>query len=188
METHDVAGKPKTGDTMFELMAADKEMIETKYNTQVIAWCADEGPDTKKGKRLLGEAFTWMIILVCWAHQINLVVGDLLRLNHEVDVIEEALEIIKWFNNHSDPLYWLNAEQKLTYGKILIIFLPVVTRWLAHYHSVSRLLEIEESVRTLWYRKQDAIIARAGDAEKRGRARTVLQPIGDGEFWRKLRK
>ena len=189
MDTHDMAGKPKTGDTMFQLMKADKEMIEEKYNTQVIAWCADEGPDTKKGKRLLGEAFLWMIILVCWAHQINLVVGDLLGLDHKlIDVIEEALEIIKWFNRHSDPLYWLNAEQKLTYGKILIIFLPVVTRWLAHYHSISRLLEIEESVRTLWYRKRDAIIARAGDSGKRERASTVLQPIGDGEFWRKLRK
>jgi hypothetical protein len=189
MDTHDMAGKPKTGDTMFKLMKADKEMIEEKYNTQVIAWCADEGPDTKKGKWLLGEAFQWMIILVCLAHQINLIVGNLLGLNHElIDVIEEALEIIKWFNRHSDLLYWLNIEQKLTYGNILIIFLPVVTHWLAHYHSISRLLEIEESVQTLWYRKQDAIIARAGDSGKQECASTVLQPIGDGEFWRKLRK
>ena len=75
-----MAGKPKTGDTMFELMKADKEMIEKKYNTQVIAWCTDGGPDTKQGKQLLGEAFLWMIILVCRAHQINLIVGDLLRL------------------------------------------------------------------------------------------------------------
>jgi hypothetical protein len=123
------------------------------------------------------------------AHQINLVVGDLLGLDHYlINVIEEALEIIKWFNRHSDLFYWLNAEQKLTYGKILIIFLPVVTHWLAHYHSICCLLEIEESVRTLWYWKQDTIIARAGNSRKQECASTVLQPIGDGEFWRKLRK
>ena len=170
-----MSGKPKTGDEMFEVMKADKEMIEVKYDCKVVAWCADEGPDLKKGKRLLGEAFLWMIILVCWAHQINLVVGDLLGLDHKlINVIEIALEIIKWFNGHSDPLHWLNVEQELTYRKSLTIFLPVVTRWLAHYHTITRLLKIERSVRALWYRKQDAIITRAGTFDKRERARTML--------------
>ena len=184
-----MTGRPKTGDEMFDLMKADKEMIEGKYDCKVIAWCADEGPDSKKGKRLLGEAFLWMIILVCWAHQINLVVGDLLGLDHElIQVIETVLEIIKWFNAHSEPLHWLNVEQELTYGKSLIVFLPVVTRWLAHYHSIARLLQIEQSVQALWYRKQDAIIAKAGNSEKQDRARSVLTPIENGEFWKKLRK
>ena len=181
--------EPKTGDRMFELMKSDKKLMEEKYCITVGGWCADEGPDTKKGKRLMAEEFSWMIILVCWAHQINLVVGDLLGLDHKlIAVIEEALEIIKWSNGHSDPLYWLNAEQQLTYGKILIIFLPFVTCWLTHYHSTSCLLEIEESVQTIWYWKQDAIITRAGDLWKQECGSTVLQPIEDREFWRKLRK
>ena len=111
METHDMTGRPKTEDEMFNLMKADKEMIKEKYDCKVIAWCTDEGPDSKKGKRLLSEAFLWMIILVCWAHQINLVVGDLLGLNHElIQVIKMVLEIIKWFNAHLEPLYWLNVK------------------------------------------------------------------------------
>jgi hypothetical protein len=187
METHDMAGRSKTGDEMFDLMKVDKEMIEGKYDCEVIAWCTDEGPDSKKGKRLLGEAFLWMIILVCWAHQINLIVGDLLGLDHKlIKVIEMALEIIKWFNAHSDPLHWLNVKQELTYGKSLVVFLPVVTRWLVHYHTITRLLKIEESVQALWHRKQDAIIAKAGNSKKQNHAHTMLTPIGDGEFWKKL--
>jgi hypothetical protein len=82
----------------------------------------------------------------------------------------------------------LHVEQELTYGKSLTIFLPVVTRWLAHYHTITHLLKIERSVQALWYRKQDAIIARAGTSNKQERACTVLTPIGDGEFWKKLQK
>jgi len=140
-----MSGKPKTRDEMFKVMKADKEMIEVKYNCKVVAWCADEGPDLKKWKWLLGEAFLWMIILVCWVHQINLIVGDLLGLDHKlINVIEIALEIIKWFNGHSNPLHWLNIEQELTYGKSLTIFLPVVTSWLAHYHTIMRLHDLSE--------------------------------------------
>jgi hypothetical protein len=121
---------------MFELMKSNKKLMEEKYNITVGGWCADQGPDTKKGKRLMGETFLWMIILACWAHQMNLVVGDLLGVKHElIEVIRIALDIITWFNGHSAPLSWLQDEQELTYSKSWIIFLPVVTRWLAHYHT-----------------------------------------------------
>jgi hypothetical protein len=73
-------------------------------NLTVAGWCVDKGPDTKNGKQLITEAFLWMIILVCWAHQINLVVGDLFRVKHElIEVIKTALNIITWFNGHSAP-------------------------------------------------------------------------------------
>jgi hypothetical protein len=56
--------EPKMGDRMFELMKADKKLMEEKYNLMVAGWCADEGPDTKKGKWLMAKEFSWMIILV----------------------------------------------------------------------------------------------------------------------------
>jgi hypothetical protein len=181
--------EPKTGDRMFELMKADKKLMEEKYNITVAGWCADEGPDTKKGKRLMAESFAWMIIVVCWAHQINLIVGDLLKVKDElIDVIKTTIEIITWFNGHSAPLAWLQDEQRLTYKTSWIIFLPVVTRWLAHYHMCSRLLKIEKALHACWFRKADDIILKAGDAEKQARARTVLEPIGDPAFWKKLHR
>jgi len=110
--------EPKTGDQMFELMKADKTLMEEKYKITVGGWCAVEGPDTKKGKRLMSEVFCWMIIIVCWAHQMNLVVGDLLGVKHKlIKVIKTALEIITWFNGHSVPLAWLQDEQQLTYPR-----------------------------------------------------------------------
>jgi hypothetical protein len=79
--------EPKTGDRMFELMKADKKLMEEKYNITVAEWCVDEGPDMKKGKQLMAESFTWMIKVVCWTHQINLIVGDLLKVKDKLIVV-----------------------------------------------------------------------------------------------------
>ena len=94
--------EPKTGDQMFELMKMDKKLMEEKYKITVGGWCTDEGPDMKKGKWLMGEAFLWIIILMCWAHQMNLIMGDLLGVKHKlIEVIKTALEIITWTFNTS---------------------------------------------------------------------------------------
>jgi len=167
VHTHNVQGQPKTGDKLLEIVSDDIQHIKDEYEVTIIAWCTDDGPDGKKMRRLLKLLFSWIIVIVCWAHQINLVLGDFLRLKLPfLKSVSQSLEVVKWFNNYGAALALLQTEQKLTYGKILIIFLPVVTRWLTHYHSICHLLEIEESVRTLWYRKQDTIIARAGDSRK----------------------
>ena len=50
--------------------------MEEKFRTQLITWCTDDGPDGKKMRRLLQVLFVWLIIILCWVHQINLVVGD----------------------------------------------------------------------------------------------------------------
>jgi hypothetical protein len=120
--------EPKTGDRMFELMKEDKKLMEEKYNIPVAGWCMDKGPDMKKGKWHMAETFMWIITLVCWVHQINLIVGDLLKVKNKlIKVIKTAIEIITWLNGHSAPLAWLQKEQQLTYKTSWIIFLPVVT-------------------------------------------------------------
>jgi len=161
--------------------------MEEKYGVEVVGWCTDNGPDARKGRRLLFEKYSWMIVLVCWAHQLNLIMGDVLDVKHElINTMKIALAIITWLNSHSMPLAWLYTEQLSTYGRSLTIFLPVVTRWLAHYHAISRLLAIEGAIRRLWFGRAEEIISKAGNAEKQANARQVLKPIGDNSFWDKL--
>lgn len=161
----------------------------TKYGVKTICWCTDNGPDGKKFRRLLFEWLFWMVITVCWAHQMNLIVGDLLSANKDyAETISTALAMITWFNNHGEPLAWLQAEQKHVFdGKSWILFLPVLTRWLAHYHSLSRFIQLKPAIVTLWTRKEDDIIQKAGrDQKSKDTARRILAPIGDKEFWSKL--
>ncbi|KAF8062590.1 ribonuclease H-like domain-containing protein [Lyophyllum atratum] len=145
IRTHNMTGEPKTGDRLLELVLDDIEYMVDKYGVKVIAWCTDDGPDGKKMRRLLLRRFPWIMVLVCWAHQINLVVGDFLTLKYDLLlVIVECLEVIKWFNNHSAALALLEQEMKFTYdGKAWALILPVITRWTAHYLSTTRLLKVK---------------------------------------------
>ena len=85
-----MSSKPKTGDRLFEIVLEDIAYILAK--------------------------FAWMIMTVCWAHQINLVVGEFLLLKVEYRVvIALTLDVIKWFNNYNRALFYLRSEQILTY-------------------------------------------------------------------------
>lgn len=183
-----MTGEPKTGDRLLQLVDGDIEFMQEKFKIKPIVWCCDDGPDCKKMRCLLPEKFVWLIALVCWAHQINLIVGDFLSLKIEaLSVVTQVLDIVRWFNNHGQPLAWLQAEQRLTYqGSFWALFLPVATRWLAHYLTFTRLLKVKAAVKSCWCRHEERIINAAGDAVKREYARRVLTPIGDETFWRKL--
>jgi hypothetical protein len=71
-----------------------------------------------------------IIVLMCWAHQINLVVSDFLWLKLLfLKSIPLALDIVKWFNNHGAALALLQSEQRFTYqGKAFTLILPVITQ------------------------------------------------------------
>ena len=56
-----------------------------------------------------------MIVLLCWGHQSNLLVGDYLVLPDYMKAVSRALDVIKWFNNHRTALDLFNAEQLTTY-------------------------------------------------------------------------
>jgi len=89
-------------------------------------------------QRLLLMLMPWLIIIVCWAHQINLIVGDLLGLRIDfLSCVLKALLVIKWMNNHSHALGIFHREQLQTFNKILSLILPVITQWMAHYFSLS---------------------------------------------------
>jgi hypothetical protein len=142
--------------------------MQEVFLVKVIAWCTDDGPDGKKARRLLRLLFAWMIVLVCWAHQINLIVGDFLRLKLPfLKSIPLALDVVKWFNNHGAALALLQTEQRYTYhGKIFALILPVITRWTAHYLSVTRLLKVKGAVTSCCNRNKDVLLISAGTETK----------------------
>jgi hypothetical protein len=102
---------------------------------------------------------------------------------------DRMFELMKSDNKLMEEKYNIAVdEQEVTYSKSWIIFLPVVTCWLAHYHTCARLLKIEGAMHACWARKADEVVLKAGNAEKQERARVVLEPIGDADFSRKLRR
>lgn len=154
-----------------------------------------------------------MITVDCWSHQvrfqnyngsqqtranpmftihgqINLIVGDYLKAcPHVVTLLDRALEVIKWLNNHSRTLGLLRHEQVTRYTKALILILPVLTRWTSHYLSISRLLDIEGAIRVLVAGSRDVLVLVAGkQAEMIRKAEEVLNYVATPSFWNDLRR
>jgi hypothetical protein len=190
MKTHDVSTQPKTGENLLQLVTEDLKWSEETYGLQVIAVCSDDGGDARKMRRLLLRLMPWLIIILCWAHQINLIVGDYLSLDLPfLDCVPNAMKVINWMNNHSRALGLFRQEQIFTYNKALALIYPVVTRWTAHYLSLRRLLAVETALKASWLKHGDTMIASAGprsdDIAKATRVRSIIE---DPAFWTNVKK
>lgn len=190
MRTHDVSTQPKTGEALLELVVSDIQWSEETYGLAIIAACSDDGGDTRKMRRLLLVLMPWLIITLCWAHQINLIVGDYLSLKLRFqDCVPNALKVIKWMNSHSRALGLFRQEQLYTYQKSLALILPVITRWTAHYLSLHRLLTVEKALRSTWLKHSDLMIASSGNkSEDKAKAMAVQDIINDMQFWYHVKK
>jgi hypothetical protein len=190
MRTHDVSAQPKTGDALLQLVVDDLKWSEETYGHKVIAACSDDGGDARKMRRLLRLLMPWLVVILCWAHQINLIVGDYLSLKLPFqDCVAKALVVIKWMNNHSRALGLFRQEQVYTYHKLLALILPVITRWTAHFLSLRRLLMVEKALKAAWLKHSETMIASAGSkSDDRAKAIAVHEIINNPQFWYHVRK
>ncbi len=190
MCTHDVSADAKSGEALLKLVTEDLQWIENTYEVTIIGVCTDNGGDARKMRRLLLNLMPWLIVLVCWAHQINLIVGDYLSLRIDfLTCLPKAFSVIKWMNNHSRALGIFRREQLQTFSKILALILPVITRWTAHYLSLRRLLDIELPMRTCWMKFSGVMIECAGPkADVQQKARDIQDIVGDPQFWAQVKK
>ncbi|KAF8960763.1 ribonuclease H-like domain-containing protein, partial [Flammula alnicola] len=198
IQTHDVTGDPKTGDHLLKLVLEDIHLIETKYDMKIIAWCTDDGPDGKKMRRLLQNLYPWLMMLgnctepliaiLCWAHQINLVVGDTFAIRRSItEDVNRALDVVKWFNNHGTALELLHQEQLLTFAYAWALILPVITRWTAHYLALTRILKLKRPLQLCWTRNETKLVVCAGTKEElQEKAREIHATVKDEAFWYRI--
>ncbi|KAJ2992405.1 hypothetical protein NUW54_g7945 [Trametes sanguinea] len=114
VRTHDMTGRPKTGQEHAEVIKADMKHMQDVYNVQPIAWVTDDGPDGKGARTLLRAQLPWLMTFVCWGHQSQLLAGDYLTFPEYSDAMSAALDIVRWFNNHSGALELLHQAQQFT--------------------------------------------------------------------------
>ncbi|KAM5539208.1 hypothetical protein V8D89_007081 [Ganoderma adspersum] len=111
VRTHDMMGHPKTGQEHLEVIKSDMAHMEMTYGVTTVGWVTDDGPDGKSARTLLRKLMPWLILLVCWAHQCNLLVGDYLVLNPYPKIIT--------------ALDHLNSEQLTTYEDLVVHLKPL---------------------------------------------------------------
>ena len=145
-------------------MVEDITYAQAAFGLLLIAFCTDDGGDAQKFQRLLLELMPWLIVMLCWAHQINLIVGDFLSLKTDLlKCVLKALEVAKWFNNHSHASGILQLEQhSILNRKALTLILPVVTWWTAHYLSLCQLLQVKGPMKACYNKYSSVLLNCAG--------------------------
>ncbi|GAA5953173.1 hypothetical protein JCM10213_003436 [Rhodosporidiobolus nylandii] len=105
--------------------------------------------DTQLQCKLLAK-YLWLISILCYAHQVNLVVGDLFKGSVKAtSVSKQLLAVINWFLHHSCALEQLCKATKMHLGKILALMKPVDARWTLHCLAVRCLVKIKKVMRVL---------------------------------------
>lgn len=204
IDAHVMTDENKDSDTLLRYIMQDITMMISTFAVLLVAWCTDNGPDARGMRRKLGLQFPFLILLECWAHQvsthcsayspvsnifigtqINLVVSDYFKLGLVyTEAVRKALDVITWFNNHSKCLKLLRQEMRLNPLGILVLILPIITRWTAHYLAVERLLTVGISIRTCFLRHGEALIEGAGTKpEQKADAQAIKAIVGDDTFW-----
>ncbi|QRW17960.1 hAT family dimerization protein [Rhizoctonia solani] len=188
VRVHDLSAQHKTAENHLKLVLSDIDKTKKEHNVRVIAWVSDAGGDSRAMRVQLHRLRPHILVFDCWAHQINLVVGDIMSLTSRlVDTADDAINIIKWMLNHLYLLGLFRQEQARDGRKPRSLALPVLTRWTSHFLSFRSLLSESQSLRALAARNPKEFRASAGRTpELVQQAKTVLKNIDDPEFWLRL--
>src|SRR5438046_1747866 len=100
------------------------------------------------------EDFKHCLFIPCDSHNIQLLVGDLLKLPDFNDTIQKAQCIVKSFRHAPLQYACLREFQVEHYGKQQSLILSVITRWGTQYRLVQSLLKSKDAIKryTLEYR------------------------------------
>ncbi|KAI0308727.1 ribonuclease H-like domain-containing protein, partial [Amylostereum chailletii] len=147
LNIYEVKSERKSAINLLAMVEQEIDFCLMELAIFLVAYCSDNGGESRGMCSLLAKKWPWIVIVACWAHQVNLILGDYFKGNPALKAtVSEALEVVKWFNNHGRALGILQ-EYEVTYiGKALCLILPVITRWTSYYLSVRRLLELENMI------------------------------------------
>jgi hypothetical protein len=195
----DVTHLPKTGHTILRLLIQKiDELRGPTWGANVVALCTDDGSDCRWARKQLAETHPTLITTVCWAHQSNLILRDVIKGCPALQaIITEAATIIHWFNSHSIPRKMLLESQRTLQGRpntpgILPVGLlkSVVTRWTSTYSANARLERLKPHLESLSVGQLRANVL-AGISQERNaqtQAGRVLDILRRDEFWQILKE
>ncbi|KAB5588959.1 HAT family dimerization protein [Ceratobasidium theobromae] len=181
----DVSASWKTAGNLLSIVIEEIKYAED-LGAKIVAWCSDASGESRAMRHRLYALMPRLITLDCYAHQINLVVGDLFKhVEGMAGIANNANKIIKWFNNHSFALGMLRQCQEIEYGRTFALIAAVLTRWTTHYCSVARLLEVVNALIICVMRHEATLLESAGPANSEGQkaAKEVFAFVKDLKFW-----
>ncbi|QRV77917.1 hypothetical protein RhiJN_05932 [Ceratobasidium sp. AG-Ba] len=183
----DTSALPKTANNHLEVVKSVIRFCEDNLHVKIIGWVSDAGGDSRAMRVRLVKERPELIQLDCWAHQLNLVLGDLFKIKSElVSSGSDAHRVVKWFLSHTRAFALLQGQQTKSGGRAHSYILANITRWTSHCLSIQSLVDDEGPMRATvaLYRKE---LERIGSGD-RERATFVLDTVSRPEFWDNIKE
>ncbi|QRV73696.1 hAT family dimerization protein [Ceratobasidium sp. AG-Ba] len=181
----DISALPKTADNHLKVVKQAIKRCEEDLGMKVVGWVSDAGGDSRGMRIRLGKERPELLLFDCWAHQIQLVVGDILKLKTNlVSAGNDAQEIAKWFTTHSQALGLLHDEQIKANGRSRTYTVPNLTRWTSHYLTAQGLLDDSGPLRATVALHRDRL-KQIGSRDPE-RTERVLSAVEQPSFWVRL--
>ncbi|CAG8582835.1 4007_t:CDS:2 [Ambispora gerdemannii] len=127
-----------------------KEINEMKVD--LITIVSDNAPSYAAARRRLRLKYIHITFLPCFAHQINLCIGEIFKESEEFKQASiKAIKIALYFKSSNNKYFigQLRTLQKETYKKYIQIAIGNDTRWNSHYECFRTLIKSKGALRTL---------------------------------------
>ncbi|ODN80456.1 hypothetical protein L202_02696 [Cryptococcus amylolentus CBS 6039] len=183
---HNTTSKDKTGDAALLLIEDEIEMLGKK-GIEVVAVISDDGGDMRKARKSLLAKRPQLTIEKCFAHQLNLVVGNIFKGSPYLkDISQRMLAVIVWFTNHSKAMSLLLSQARRDdpkFGPTTFIH-PAPTRWTSHWAAACHLRQWKAALHSVCFNMHSKVMGMAGAGTKnRQTAQTVLDIALEKSFW-----
>ncbi|KAI9063901.1 hypothetical protein FKP32DRAFT_1564653 [Trametes sanguinea] len=187
----DTSSERKTADKFLKHIEDVLNETSKEWKVKIIAFTSDASGESRAARIRLLSRYPYLIILDCYAHQINLIVGDYLECKSLLlDVADDAEELITWLRKRTLVLARLRGVQAQNGRTAAAVIRPVKTRWTSHYLAFKRLLELQPAIAAILaedqLRGESTFMAGLTKADAKAKARRMMELMNNGTFWHSL--
>ncbi|CDO68878.1 hypothetical protein BN946_scf185000.g21 [Trametes cinnabarina] len=190
----DTSTERKTAPVFLKHIEETLQSLGEDWKVVVVAFTSDASGESRAARIALLKKYPWLIVLDCYAHQVNLVVGDYLKCGGPtLAITDDAEELISWLRRRTFVLARIREVQTSNGKSAYAVIRPVATRWTSHYLAFKRLLELKPALAVILAEDQAAggdstFMAGIKTAAAKAKARQMLALIEDGHFWHSLNR
>ncbi|PKY60754.1 hypothetical protein RhiirA4_488418 [Rhizophagus irregularis] len=162
----------------------------TELKNKEITVCAivtDSASAYAAARRQMRISNRSIIFLPCFAHQINLCVGEIFKESTEFKItVDRGIRLATYFNNSNHKFFigHLRNQQYETYKKHIAISVLGETRWNSLYNMCISLLKTQQALQILAINFKPPIVeTRRQQGEAPTLPRKIFEIIDSSTFW-----
>ncbi|KAL0064720.1 hypothetical protein AAF712_008266 [Marasmius tenuissimus] len=120
VRVHDASLEQKTADNLLLLRKDVIQTVQSDWKVEIIAFTTDASGEARKAHHLLAQEYPHIVTPDCFAHQVNLIVGDYFKVNKGfLQYSKDTTELIGWLQSKTYVLALIRQIQITNGGPFL---------------------------------------------------------------------